>query len=65
MPNGNARKITINTRDTVTFSELRKLQSASYPSAIGNGADIRINADKLILQNGGFVQQMVWKGKCR
>ncbi len=54
--NGNAGKITINARDTVTFSELGNAQSASYPNAVGNGADIRINADKLILQNGGFVQ---------
>ncbi|MBV6627725.1 MAG: filamentous hemagglutinin N-terminal domain-containing protein [Rivularia sp. (in: Bacteria)] len=53
---GNAGNITINARETVTFSELGHAQSASTINAIGNGADISINAEKLLLRNGGFLQ---------
>ncbi|BAY81249.1 filamentous hemagglutinin-like protein [Calothrix parasitica NIES-267] len=53
---GNAGNITINARDTVTFSELGNAQSSSANNAIGDGADIRINADKLLLINGSFIQ---------
>ncbi len=54
--NGNAGNITINARDTVTFSELGNAQSISSINATGNGADIRITAGELLLKDGGFFQ---------